>query len=129
MNFRIFFIAFWVLLGLAILFLALIPDWRPFCVFFSVLGVILSVFFTAYQVLKLKKLDTILEGQRYEDAYLYADKNNTDFNTKEFKYSKRDEKSIKRVRGNIKLLIYTGIILILFMIFLTIIFTNNYILK
>ena len=109
------------------MFICLIPVWRPFGIFFSVLGLVEAVIFTTWQYNKLKVWKGEIDEQRFQDAYIYADENNTNFDPSNFKYSKKEEKNIKRDKGNIKVLLYTGIVLIATMIFLTIIFFKNFV--
>ena len=117
MKIRIDIIVFWVCAGLMVLFGALIPVWEPFAIFMGLFLTLSAGIYTGWQYIKYKRIDNNLEEMRYQDAYIYADENNTSFNPDEFRYSKKEERQINSVRRNAQISLIVGIGMVLIGLF------------
>ncbi len=111
MKIRYDIIAFWSAVGLAVLFACLIAVWRGFSIFTGLAMLAASVIFTYWNYKKLRTFKDRLYEKRYEDAYTYADENNTSFNPEYYQYSKKEEKQFTAYERNLKTFVYTGIVL------------------
>lgn len=120
MRKRIDLIVFLCAVGLAILSACLIAVWRPFALFTGVFMLIASGVSTYWRYEKYKNFSRALSDQRYEDAFVYADENNTNFDPDNFAYSKKEERKLGATARNLKTMIFVGVVLCLASILLII---------
>ena len=120
MKVRIDIIVFWCCAVLTILFGVLIPVWEPFAIFLGVFLTATAGIYTAWQYIKYKRIDNSINEMRFQDAYIYADENNKSFNPEEFRYSKKEERQINRIRRNAQVSLLVGIGMVLIGLFVLI---------
>ncbi len=102
-------IVFISVIGLAIVFACLISVWRGFAIFMGASLFVASVIFTYYRYLKSNAYKQQIKEQKYQDAYVYAEENDTNFDPDNFTYSKKDERQIaSNIRG-LKTVLWAGI--------------------
>lgn len=99
---------------------ALISVWQPFAIFAGVFLLIASGIYTYWQYDKYKTTIKVLEEMRYEDAYIYADEHNLQFNPKEFQYPKKKQREINAIKNNAKFMVFIGCMLLVIALFATI---------
>lgn len=101
-------LAFLIAIGLAIIFACLIAVWHPFSIFTGVFMCVASGIFTYWKYCKYKDYTRKIADQRYEDAYVYADETNSNFDPQSYTYDKKDERQIASNIRNLKTMIFVG---------------------
>lgn len=94
---------------LAIVFACLIAVWAGFGIFFGVALLVASATFTLYRYQHHRALKEEFLNQRYCDAYLYADENNTNLDVEHFRYPRSTERAIKSRINNSLVLVLAGV--------------------
>ncbi len=100
MKINYYVIAMLVCVVLAILSACLIAVWSGCGIFLGFFLLCFSVLYSFRCYVAYKKLVSSIDEQRYCDAYLYADENNVNFDVENFRYSKHEERVLKRMRRN-----------------------------
>ena len=84
MKVRVDIVIFWSAVGLTIISACLIAAWRGFSIFTGLFMLVASVLFTYWSYLKYRNYSTKVEQIRFEDAYIYADENYTNFDPQNY---------------------------------------------
>ena len=113
MKVRVDIVIFWSAVGLTIISACLIAVWRGFSIFTGLFMLVASVLFTYWSYLKYRNYSTKVEQIRFEDAYIYADENYTNFDPQNYAYSKKEERQISIGARNFKSMIFVGVVLCL----------------
>ncbi len=113
MKVRVDIVIFWSVVGLTIISACLIAVWRGFSIFTGLFMLVASVLFTYWSYLKHRNYSTKVEQIRFEDAYIYADENYTNFDPQNYTYSKKEERQINIGARNFKSMIFVGVVLCL----------------
>ena len=116
-----------VFFALAVVFLALISVWRPFCLFASfcfLSGVSIPTYIVLVNYTRYKNS---LKEQRFVDAYLYAEEQQNENKIKDFRYDKKTERKLKYTKYNnftsvFALCIVWAMALVLFIVSIKIVF-------
>ena len=111
MSVRVDFICFLCALGLAVVCACLISVWRGFAIFTGMFACVASVIYVWWRYKKYTAYKTTVDEQKFQDAYVYADENNTNFDPKSFTYSRKDEKKIAATMRGLRSMIWAGVVL------------------
>jgi len=109
MKIRADFICLICAVGLAIIFACLISVWRGFAIFTGASLCVASVIFTYWRYQKYTLYKQAIEEQKYQDAYVYAEENDTNFDPDHFAYSKKDERLITANLRSLKSVLWAGV--------------------
>lgn len=109
MKIRADFICLICAVGLAIIFACLISVWRGFAIFTGASLCVASVIFTYWRYQKYSYYKQAIEEQKYQDAYVYAEENDTNFDPDHFAYSKKDERQITANLRSLKSVLWAGV--------------------
>lgn len=96
-------------IALAIVCACLISVWRGFAIFTGAFIGVASVIFTYHRYLKYNSYKKAVYEQKYQDAYVYAEENNTNFDPEHFTYSKKDERGITANLRGLKSVLWAGV--------------------
>ena len=113
MRVKVDFICFLCALGLAVVCACLISVWRGFAIFTGMFACIASVIYVYWRYNKYSAYKTMIDEQKFQDAYVYADENNTNFDPKNFTYSRKDERKIAGALRGLRSMIWAGVVLCL----------------
>lgn len=95
--------------ALAVVCACLISVWRGFAMFTGAFACVASVIFTYRRYAKLTEYKKQVNEQKYQDAYIYAEENFTNFDPDHFRYSKKDERNIVAGLRNLKSVFWAGV--------------------
>jgi len=85
--------------------------WRGFAIFTGMFACVASVIYVWWRYKKYTAYKTTVDEQKFQDAYVYADENNTNFDPKSFTYSRKDEKKIATTMRGLRSMILAGVVL------------------
>lgn len=97
---------------LAIVCACLIAVWQGFACLTGLFVCVASAVFSYRRYVKMQIFQRQIDDQKFQDAYIYADENYTDFDPKSFAYSKKQEKQITQKMRSLRSMFYCGIVLV-----------------
>lgn len=108
MKIRYDIIAFWSAVGLAVLFACLIAVWTPFAIFAGFFMSVASTIFTYWAYSRYHDYERKIDEQKFEDAYVYADENNTNFDPEHYSYGRKAERKISSTHKSLRSTVFVG---------------------